>query len=53
MPLNLTASVLDAQTVKLCPEHFLRSLRAENFQNASELKSKQLRFQTQIVKMRP
>jgi len=42
-----TASFLDAQIVKLGPELHPWKLRAENFQKASELHGKQLRFRTQ------
>jgi len=41
-----TASFLDAWIVKMRPERFLQNLQAENFQNASELHGKQLRFWT-------
>ena len=41
-----TASFLDAKIVNMRPEPFLQNLQAKNFQNASELRRKQLRFWT-------
>ena len=45
-----TASILDAQLVKLRLELILLNLQAENFQNASDLHGKYLRFWTQKLR---
>jgi len=49
MRLNFTANnlLLDAQIVKMRPEHFSESSQGDYFQNASELHGKQLHFWTQ------